>query len=85
LLKPYLRKIFEVAKREDAREESYYSTLEGLLQTFSDSINKKQIHITTLPKKTDADSPFLRYYYSRNTTKFRLLLGAEQYGSIMNC
>jgi len=62
MLKPYLEKIFEVAKREDAREESYYSSLEELLQTFADSINKKQIHITTLPKKTDAGNPDFRIW-----------------------
>ncbi|MBA2123813.1 DNA methyltransferase [bacterium Unc6] len=62
MLKAYLRKIFEVALREDAREESYYSTLEGLLQTFSNSINKKRIYITTLPKKTDAGNPDFRIW-----------------------
>jgi len=62
MLKTYLRKIFEVAKRGDAREESYYSTLEELLKTFADSINKKRIHITTLPKKTDAGNPDFRIW-----------------------
>jgi len=62
LLKSYLRKISEIVKRGDAREESYYSTLEELLNTFADSSNKKQIHITTLPKKTDAGNPDFRIW-----------------------
>ena len=45
------KKIFEVAKRGDAREESYYSSLEQLLKDYSDSISKRQVQVTTLPKK----------------------------------
>ena len=52
MLKSYLKKIFEVNKRGDATEDSYYSTLEELLKTYTDSIEKKKFHITTLPKKT---------------------------------
>jgi len=62
MLKTYLRKIFEVAKRGDASEGSYYSSLEELLKTFAVSINKKRIHITTLPKKTDAGYPDFRVW-----------------------
>jgi hypothetical protein len=62
MVKSYLEKIFEVAKRGDAREESYYSCLEELLKNYADSIDKKQIHITTLPKKTDAGNPDFRIW-----------------------
>ncbi|MBI4654159.1 MAG: N-6 DNA methylase [Nitrospirae bacterium] len=62
MLKSYVKKIFEVAKRGDAREESYYSCLEELLNDYADSINKKQIYITTLPKKTDAGNPDFRIW-----------------------
>lgn len=62
MLKSYLKRIFEVSKRGDAREESYYSCLEELLKSYSDSINKKQIQITTLPKKTDAGNPDFRVW-----------------------
>ncbi|OGW42761.1 MAG: DNA methyltransferase, partial [Nitrospirae bacterium RBG_13_41_22] len=62
MLKSYLKRIFGVAKRGDAREESYYSCLEGLLKNYADSINKKQIHVTTLPKKTDAGNPDFRVW-----------------------
>jgi len=65
MLKAYLKRIYEVAQRGDAREESYYSNLEELLKAFADSINKKHIHITTLPKKTEAGNPDFRVWDGR--------------------
>jgi predicted helicase len=62
MLKPYIKRIFEVANRGDAREESYYSCLEELLKDYADSIEKKQTQITTLPKKTDAGNPDFRVW-----------------------
>ena len=62
MLKSYLKRITEVSKRGDAREESYYSCLEELLNNYADSINKKQINVTTLPKKTEAGNPDLRIW-----------------------
>ena len=65
MLEAYLKRIYEVAKTGDAREESYYSSLEELLRTFADSINKKHIHITVLPKKTEAGNPDFRVWDGR--------------------
>lgn len=62
MLKAYVKRIFEVAKRGDAREESYYSCLEELLKNYADSIEKKKTQITTLPKKTDAGNPDFRVW-----------------------
>src|SRR4030066_78611 len=62
MLKAYLKRIFDVAKRGDAREESYYSCLEQLLRDYIDSINKKKLGITTLPKKTEAGNPDFRIW-----------------------
>lgn len=61
MLKSYIKKIFEVAKRGDAREESYYSSLEELLKSYAESV-KKKAHVTTLPKKTDAGNPDFRVW-----------------------
>jgi hypothetical protein len=62
MLKSYLKKILEITERGDAREESYYSTLEGLLKEYALSINKKNIHVTPLPKKTEAGNPDFRVW-----------------------
>jgi len=58
----YLKEIFEIANRGDAREESYYSILEGLLREYTESVGKRNIHITTLPKKTEAGNPDFRIW-----------------------
>ena len=62
MLKKYLKNIFEINKRGDAREESYYSALEELLDNYVASINRKHINITTLPKKTEAGNPDFRVW-----------------------
>jgi predicted helicase len=62
MLKPFLKRIYEIANRGDAREESYYSILEGLLKEYTESVGKRNIHITTLPKKTEAGNPDFRIW-----------------------
>lgn len=62
MLKLYLKKITETANRGDAREESYYPVLADLLNGYCNSINKKSIHITILPKKTEAGNPDFRVW-----------------------
>lgn len=60
MLKSYLKEIYDITIHGDAREESYYSALEALLQKYATSAGNKKIHITTLPKKTDAGNPDFR-------------------------
>jgi type I restriction-modification system DNA methylase subunit len=62
MLRAYFKRIFEVAKRGDAREESYYSCLEELLSNYVASIKRKQTHVTTIPKKTEAGNPDFRIW-----------------------
>lgn len=62
MLKLYLKKICEVANRGDAREESYYSVLATLLKDHARAIGKRNIDITTLPKKTEAGNPDFRVW-----------------------
>ena len=62
MLKPYLKKIYEIANRGDAREESYYSTLESLLKRYTEWVGERNISITTLPKKTEAGNPDFRIW-----------------------
>ena len=62
MLKSYLKNIFKVANQGDAREESYYSTLESLLEETAQSFGKTKNHITTLPKTTEAGNPDFRIW-----------------------
>ncbi|MEW6068869.1 MAG: type ISP restriction/modification enzyme [Nitrospirota bacterium] len=62
MLKSYVKRIFDVAKRGDATESSYYSCLEDLFRNYAESIIKKKIHVTTIPKKTDAGNPDFRVW-----------------------
>lgn len=62
MLKDYLRSVFEFMNRGDAREESYYSTLENLLSHYAKTTERRNIHITTLPKSTEAGNPDFRIW-----------------------
>jgi len=62
VLKIYLKKIADTSNRGDAREESYYPVLKDLLDEYCSSINKKNIHITPQPKKTEAGNPDFRVW-----------------------
>ena len=62
MLKSYLKKIAKIANQGDAREESYYATLEELLGKLAQSFGKGKIHITTLPKSTEAGNPDFRVW-----------------------
>jgi len=62
VLKEYLQRIFDVGKAGDAREESFYSSLEGLLRSFAKSTGKTKAQVTTLPKKTEAGNPDFRIW-----------------------
>jgi hypothetical protein len=65
MLKTYLKGIFEVAKKSDAREESYYSSLASLFKDFVRSIKKERIDITILPKATEGGNPDFRVWDGR--------------------
>jgi len=62
MLTAYLENIFDTARRGDAREESYYGTLGDLLNDYGATTDRKNIHITTLPKKTEAGNPDFRIW-----------------------
>jgi len=58
----YFKAITDVASQGDAREESFYSCLETLLQRFAASTDRSEVHVTTLPKKTEAGNPDFRVW-----------------------
>jgi len=62
MIRSYLTRLTETSNRGDAREESYYPVLVDLLNRYCELINKKGIHITTLPKKTEAGNPDFRIW-----------------------
>ncbi|MBW1704671.1 MAG: N-6 DNA methylase [Deltaproteobacteria bacterium] len=62
MLKEYLKNISKIVRQGDAREESYYSILAGLLSQYAESAGKKKVHITTLPKKVEAGNPDFRVW-----------------------
>ncbi len=70
MLKSYLKKIFKIANQGDAREESYYSTLEAFLKEMANSFGKQKIHITTLPKSTEAGNPDFRIWDGKQHLAF---------------
>lgn len=49
MLKSYLKKIAKIANQGDAREESYYASLEELLGKLAQSFGKGKIHIRVSP------------------------------------
>jgi predicted helicase len=62
MLRDYLKKIADTNNRGDATEESYYPVLKELLEEYSNSTGKKKIHVTVLPKKTEAGNPDFRIW-----------------------
>ena len=62
MLKSYLKKIFKTANQGDAREESYYTALENLMEDLAQSFGKSKIHITTLTKSTEDGNPDFRVW-----------------------
>jgi len=62
----YLRAITEVANRGDAREESFYSSLATLFRSFATSTGRSEVHVTTLPRQTEAGNPDFRIWNGRD-------------------
>src|SRR3989339_1689546 len=62
MISEYLKELSKKYNKGDAREESYYSTLETLLKNYSEQHRKKKIDITTLPKATEAGNPDFRIW-----------------------
>lgn len=62
----YIRKIYKLIERGDAREESFYGALDDLLTNYGQSI-KKKIQVTVLPKKSEAGNPDFRVWDGEGT------------------
>jgi len=62
LFKKYLKDLSDVSLRGDARQESFYPALAGLLQQVSEVTGRPHVHVTTLPKPTEAGNPGFRLW-----------------------
>lgn len=62
MLKTYLTKLHDIAIRGDAREESFYAPLSELLAEYARQAKLNKVHITTLPKQTEAGNPDFRVW-----------------------
>jgi hypothetical protein len=62
LFNNYLKKLLDVNVAGDAREESFYATLEEMVKQMAASSERDNIHITTLPKPTEAGNPDFRVW-----------------------
>ncbi len=58
----YLKNLSDTALRGDAREESFYPVLAEMLKEVAQASQRSHIHITTLPKATDAGNPDFRLW-----------------------
>lgn len=67
MIEKYINKIASTTKRGDAREESYYSALADLLESFSQAKRRKKVHVTILPKKTEAGNPDFRVWDGKHS------------------
>ena len=62
LLKEYLQDLTEVARHGDATEESFYGPLSQMLEEAAKATGRPHVHVTTLPKSTDAGNPDFRLW-----------------------
>ncbi len=61
-IKNYIKNIANTTSQGDAREESYYPYLKEFLGNIATTLKKNNIHITVLPKKTEAGNPDFRIW-----------------------
>ncbi|MGB4254062.1 MAG: type ISP restriction/modification enzyme [Minisyncoccales bacterium] len=61
LFQNYIKEIYKLIERGDAREESFYSALEILIKNYGQSL-KKKTEVTILPKKSKAGNPDFRVW-----------------------
>jgi len=61
LFQNYIKEIYKLIERGDAREESFYSILQNLIEAYGQSL-KKKTEVTILPKKSEAGNPDFRVW-----------------------
>lgn len=66
LFHEYIRNIYKLIERGDAREESFYGVLADLIKNYGQSL-KKKTEVTIIPKKSEAGNPDFRIWDGENT------------------
>jgi len=66
MIKKFLQEIADIQTHDDQREESFYPAVASLMTEFANSINKKKVSVTILPKKTEAGNPDFRVWDGDN-------------------
>lgn len=61
----YFSALFNAGKHGDAREESFYGPLSDLVMALADAQERSGLHVTTLPKQTEAGNPDFRIWDGR--------------------
>ncbi len=62
LFSKYLKELSAVALQGDAREESFYPALAGMLAEVAQASGRSHVRVTTLPRPTDAGNPDFRLW-----------------------
>jgi hypothetical protein len=62
LFTSYLKHLFEISLRGDAREESFYPALAEMVGNAARETGRKSVCVTSLPKPTDAGDPDFRVW-----------------------
>ncbi len=58
----YLKSLTRIFRAGDAREESFYSALSDLILNLAKAVGLSDIHITVLPRPTEAGNPDFRVW-----------------------
>ncbi len=66
IFEKYLKGLSTVAVQGDAREESFYHVLKEMLEEVAKALGRTDVHITVLPKPTDAGNPDFRIWNGRD-------------------
>ncbi len=62
VFKNYLKNLHRQNRQGDAREESFYSTLRAMLEEKAISAGLENLHVTPLPRPTEAGNPDFRLW-----------------------
>ena len=58
----YLNDLAAIAKRGDAREESFYPPLADMLKKLAEATGRSHVYVTTLPRPTEGGNPDFRLW-----------------------